>query len=98
FNLSSWAERTQPLSQWLVEELNIRYTIPKNVGQTWVNNDELILLLDGLDEVRPAAREVCVEAINRFRQEHMMPLVICCRISEYKELTTKLRLQDAILL
>ena len=70
FNLSSWAEKRQPLAEWLVEELNSKYNIPKKIAQPWVENDELLLLLDGLDEVKLEYREACVQAINEFRQEH----------------------------
>ncbi|MEM7129824.1 MAG: hypothetical protein AAF702_26055 [Chloroflexota bacterium] len=41
FNLSSWAEKQPLLEEWLIEELNIRYQMPRKVGQGWVENDEL---------------------------------------------------------
>lgn len=66
---SSWAEKQKPLVEWLVDELNAKYTVPKKIAQAWVEGDEL-LLLDGLDEVKAERREACVGAINAFRQEH----------------------------
>lgn len=98
FNLSSWAENRQPIAEWLVDELNTKYSIPKRIARPWVENDDLLLLFDGLDEVRAENREECVKAINDFRQEHMMPLVVCSRIADYEALTTQLRLQGAVLL
>jgi len=98
FNLSSWAEKRQPIAEWLVEELNTKYNIPKKIARPWVENDELLLLLDGLDEVALERREDCVRAINDFRQEHMVSLVVCSRIADYEALTTPLKLQGAILL
>jgi len=99
FNLSSWAERREPLAEWLVEELNTRYSIPKRIAQQWVENEDLLLLLDGLDEVKPECRAACVEAINGFRQEHgLTPLVVCSRVSDYEALTVRLKLQGAVLL
>ena len=97
FNLSSWAEKRPPLEEWLVDELRTKYSIPKKVAQGWVKGDELLLLLDGLDEVRPKYREECVKTINTFRQEHLVPLAVCSRLAEYEDLTTKLKLQGAVL-
>ena len=98
FNLSSWAEKQQPLADWLVEEIRTKYNIPKRLAQKWVENDELLPLLDGLDEVRQGNREDCVKTINRYRQEHLVPIAVCSRVSEYEDLITKLKLQGAVLL
>lgn len=99
FNLSSWAENRKPLAEWLVDELGAKYLVPKKIGRAWVDDDELLLLLDGLDEVKPEHRERCVEAINGFRERHgLTPLAVCSRISDYEALTTHLRLEGAVLL
>lgn len=95
FNLSSW-KTGQPLADWLVEELSSKYYIPKKIAQPWVAQDELFLLLDGLDEVSDAERIACTQAINQFRQEHLAPLVICSRTAEYEELPQRLRLGGAV--
>ncbi|MCH8876163.1 MAG: NACHT domain-containing protein, partial [Chloroflexi bacterium] len=98
FNLSSW-RRGQSLTDWLVEELNVKYQIPKKVGRKWVDASDLLLLLDGLDEVKMGERYACVEAINRFRQEHgLTDFVVCSRTEEYKALAARLKLEGAILL
>jgi len=99
FNLSSWAEKRQRIAEWLVEELSTKYNVPKRVARPWVENDDLLLLLDGLDEVKLEHGEACVKAINDFRQEHgLISLVVCSRIADYEALTTKLKLQGAVLL
>ena len=99
FNLSSWAEKRQPIAEWLVDELNVKYNIPKKIARPWVENDDLLLLLDGLDEVKREHRDGCVEAINGFRQEHGMTLVtVCSRVADYEALATRLKLQGAVLL
>lgn len=99
FNLSSWAERRQSITEWLVDELNTKYNIPKAIARPWVDNDDLLLLLDGLDEVEPEQREGCVGAINLFRQKHgLASVVVCSRVVEYEALTTRLKLRGAILL
>ena len=96
FNLSSWAEKQPPLDEWLVEELNQRYHMPRKVSQNWVENDELLLLLDGFDEVAADKRDACVSAINAFQKEHIVSMVVCSRIAEYQALTDRLNLTSAI--
>ncbi len=99
FSLSSWAEKKQNILDWLVEELNTKYQIPRQMGRRWVENDDLALLLDGLDEVQEQHRSACVEAINQFRQEHgLAAIAVCSRSQEYEELTRRLKLGGAIVI
>jgi len=99
FNLSSWARRQQPLATWLVDELNSVYDVPRKVAQAWIAGDALLLLLDGLDEVRPEQREACVAAINTFRRQHgTIELAVCSRIADYTALESRLKLQGAVVI
>jgi hypothetical protein len=99
FNLASWAKDHQALREWLITELNERYDVPRQLGTTWIDDDQLLLLLDGLDEVDAEHRVACVEAINRFRHEHgLVSLVVCSRTADYTVLATKLRLQGAVVI
>ncbi len=97
FNLSSWAKKRLSLSNWLVEELSLRYEVPRRLGQSWVNEDRLLLLLDGLDEVASAVRQECIEAINSYRQTRPdVQIVVCSRSTEYLNESTQLRLRTAV--
>ncbi len=100
FNLSTWATKRQPLGNWLTEELNQRYDVPRKLAQDWVAVNALLPLLDGLDEVAAEHRDACVAAINDYRTEAegFVPLAVCSRIAEYRTLTRKLRLQGAIVI
>jgi serine/threonine protein kinase len=98
FNLSSWAQSQPPMDEWLVAELNARYIIPKRIARDWVQNDALLLLLDGLDEVTLASREACVQALNAFRGEHLVSMAVCSRVADYEALTSRLKLQGAVVL
>lgn len=98
FNLSSWAEKKQQIGYWLVEELNSKYQVPKSIGADWVEKQELLLLLDGLDEVKAEHRESCVAALNDFHQNHAPEMVICSRIKDYQELSNRLNFQSAVYL
>jgi len=101
FNLSSWAQTRKPLSNWLVEELWVKYQVPQEIGRHWINIEGIIPLLDGLDEVAEEARSACVQAINTFHQHRLQeqgdaPLVVCCRRQEYMALSTRVFLQKAV--
>jgi hypothetical protein len=97
-NLSSWSESRKPIAEWIVYELRTKYYIPEKISHPWVANDELLLLLDGLDEVLPKYRDNCVLAINQFRQEHMTPMVISSRMADYEALSIKLKLNKAFVI
>jgi serine/threonine protein kinase len=97
FNLSSWANQHQPLADWLVEELTSTYQVPRKIGQAWVDADQVLPLLDGLDEVAPKDRTACIEAINTYRQEHgLLPLVVCSRSADYLAQRARLQLSSAV--
>jgi DNA polymerase III delta prime subunit len=97
FNLSSWASKRQPIAEWLVEELNTKYQVPRKMGKEWVETDQLLLLLDGLDEVSPTFRLACVDAINTYRREHgLIPTVVCSRSADYPTQTTRVLLHSAV--
>jgi adenylate kinase family enzyme len=100
FNLSSWTDTKQTITDWLVGELDTEYGIRKKIASDWIENDDLLLLLDGLDEVLPERREACARAINDFRREHglLTPLVVCCRSEEYKTLSNRIYLGGAVCL
>ncbi|GAB4189840.1 MAG: hypothetical protein Fur006_31470 [Coleofasciculaceae cyanobacterium] len=98
FNLSSWGGKKHIIADWLVEELNTKYQVPKKIGQTWVKEQQLLLLLDGLDEVRAEYREACVAALNAFHQEYGSELVVCSRLKDYEALSNRLNFQSAIYL
>jgi hypothetical protein len=53
--------------------------------------------LDGLDEVPEDRRIECVHEINAFRAGHgQVPLVVCSRSREYRELITQLTMNGAV--
>jgi energy-coupling factor transporter ATP-binding protein EcfA2 len=100
FNLSEWRKNHTRLDRWLVEQLNREYEIPVKIGKRWVDRGELLLLLDGLDEVAADRRAACVEAINVYRLKHqkiLRPMVVCCRTREYDEVPD-LRLGGAVVI
>ncbi|GAB4446267.1 MAG: hypothetical protein OHK0015_49350 [Chloroflexi bacterium OHK40] len=96
-NLATWASRRQRLGEWLLDELQLRYNVPRAVGHGWISEERVALLLDGLDEVPRSIRTACVKTINSFRAHHQRtPIVICCRTADYAELRARLALSGAV--
>ena len=97
FNLSSWGQKQRSLNDWLVEELYSKYQVPRKLAQSWVQNEQILPLLDGLDEVTASAHSACIETINAYRQQHgLLSLVVCCRQTEYLAQSTRLLLRRAV--
>jgi hypothetical protein len=96
-NLSSWRTDGQSLAGWLVDALKVKYGVRKDYGLAWLGDGALVPLLDGLDEVAPEHQESCVQAINHFQADYRLRhIVVCCRLAEYENYKTKLRLNGAI--
>ena len=73
------------------------FRYPKALGKTWIGEEQLVLCLDGLDEVEAKHRNACVEALNQFIQEHgRTEMVVCSRVKDYEALSERLRLRSAI--
>ncbi len=96
--LSSWAVNKPLLADWLVEQLARIYDVPRKLGQQWVEQGQVLPLLDGLDEMEEEARPQCIEAINTYHAERLNPLVVCSRRAEYDVASTRQRLflQNAV--
>lgn len=98
-NLASWSERRPPLADWVVEELAAKYQIPRQMGRAWLEHNQLLLLLDGFDEIEARYQPAGARAINQFREKHgLTGLVVCSRSSALEAGTFRLRLGGAILL
>ncbi|MBE0672752.1 MAG: NACHT domain-containing protein [Anaerolineales bacterium] len=96
FNLASWTEKLT-LADWLAQELNNLYSVPRKTAPDWVKGNKLLLLLDGLDEVRQESRAKCVDAINEFRKQNgLTSLAVCSRSQDYADLNAKLSFEGAI--
>lgn len=99
FHLSTWAVRRRPLADWLVDELRERYYVPRKLAQAWIDAEQVLPLLDGLDEVAPEHRVACVEAINTFRRQHpLVSLAVCSRVADYDTLPVRLELSGAVII
>jgi transcriptional regulator with XRE-family HTH domain len=97
FNLSSWTKEKGPIATWLIDELRDKYNdIREEIAKAWVEEDKLLILLDGLDEVTSEYRDLCVSEIDAFCQDHPTPIAICCRLEDYEALSSRLPVKGAV--
>jgi hypothetical protein len=100
FNLSSWTDPRQLMPDWLVEELKSKYGVRKDIAKKWLQEQLILPMLDGLDEVKIELQESCVAEINLWLRGDLRPpsVVVCSRQEEYANYQTRLNLNGAILL
>lgn len=98
--LSSWAESRPALDAWLVEQLTQRYGVPGHLGKVWLQERQILPVLDGLDEMEETARIQCITAINTYSKATFSSLVVCSRTSEYQAASAhhRLALQQAVII
>ncbi|MDJ0737493.1 MAG: NACHT domain-containing protein [Nostocaceae cyanobacterium] len=98
FSLSAWQKDNQSIKDWLVEQLKDKYGVRKDIGKQWIDNQEIIPLLDGLDEIAVERQELCVRKINDFLHPGTWsnPVVVCSRTEEYQHLATLLQLNNSL--
>jgi predicted ATPase len=96
-SLASWTGRRQQLDAWLTDELAASYRIPQATARDWAAQNDLVLLLDGLDEVDERYRDSCAEAINQFlRDRPIARVAVCCRTETARSLGTELALPQTV--
>lgn len=100
FNLSAWKDDKQAIADWLVAELKDKRGVRVDVGRYWLEERQILPLLDGLDELESVRQERCVQAINQFLGQAYgsKHLVVCSRQDEYELCNTKIELNGAVFL
>ncbi|MCC5621825.1 NACHT domain-containing NTPase, partial [Nostoc sp. CHAB 5715] len=96
-NLSSWKE-SQSIDKWIVKRLTEFYKVPKDKGRLLVSNQELLLLIDGFDEIKSEYQNFCVEELLNFiNKNEEIKIVICSRTGiKREELLEKLTSRIAV--
>lgn len=96
--LSKWEKTNESFNKWITNQIHQEYQTAQRISQKWLEENQVCLLLDGLDEVNSSSRDECAIAINEFQKEYSTPLVICCRTKEYEELAEKLNVSASIVI
>jgi len=98
FKLSYWKDSNTSFFDWLVAELENKYSIAVETGQKLIKERKIVPLVDEFDEVNPKLFNSCFEAINNFLDQMRIDFVICCRLTSYERSKCKLKLNGAICL
>ena len=81
--LSTWTQGT--LESWITARLKRLYNVDGGTVQAWLRDEQLVLLLDGLNELGLTRQEQAIVKINQFLAETGYPhCVVCCRSEEYE--------------
>lgn len=99
-NLSLWKDEEQAIADWVVEQLSIKYNINSKISQDWIQQLQILPLLDGLDELQISQQVRCISKINQFLSSDPPPLhlVVCSNVATYHKLPERLQLNGAIFL
>lgn len=95
--LSNWKEDL-PIEHWLVAQLKEGiYQLPPKISKRLLENQLLLPLLDGLDELGLERQGKCIKAIKQWmdKNRQQLYLVVCCRREEYEQGAAKLTTLNA---
>ncbi|MEM7063509.1 MAG: NACHT domain-containing protein [Cyanobacteria bacterium P01_B01_bin.77] len=84
-------------TNWLIMQLEQQYSLDPARGRRFIEDQKLLLLLDGLDEVRSNLRNLCIRQINQFlRTYRHTECIICSRLTEYETASEALQLEASL--
>jgi hypothetical protein len=91
FELSTWRDDNQSIRDWLVEQLYDLHGGDRKAKryEQWLDQQVLLPLLDGLDELGLERQRKCTLKLNEFAH-HYPQLVVCCRFREFEQVDIKL--------
>ncbi|MBE9140502.1 hypothetical protein IQ254_25435, partial [Nodosilinea sp. LEGE 07088] len=87
--LTTWDDG-QTIEEWIADRLSKPkpeggYGINKLVVNQWLQDDDIIPLVDSLDEIGLIRQRKCIKAINVFLAERSPHgFIVCCRREEYE--------------
>jgi hypothetical protein len=106
--LSTWGRRAGSLKKgppsrqfryWLAALLEELYKVPESLGSNWLKDGNLILLLDGLDEIAlNSERSSFLAAMNEYVSKYSRNVVLSCRLAEYQAIESQAKLGRAVVI
>ena len=84
-NLATWSKNFITLDAWLKEILPAELGVSKRFASEIIQQNRLILLFDGFDEIKEDDRVSCLEAIARYGEDSVRRYSISSRKKEYFE-------------
>jgi hypothetical protein len=89
-DLSQWMPAADSFEYWLIEAVTQTYQVQRRLVARWIKQHQILVLLDGLDQVPKVDRIGCLRQIEQYFSGGG-PCVICCRQESLplaKEFTT----------
>ena len=93
-NLVRWTGKDGDFYSWLIEAIchDGFYETDEEAARWWLDNDQIVLLLDGLDEAAERDQADCYESILDFRKFHgLTRIILCCRTNNFLEVANSRR-------
>ena len=92
FELSTWRNDNQSIEDWLIQQLYDLHNGDRKAKlyEHWLQQQVLLPLLDGLDELGLERQQKCTLRINEFAKTYPK-LVVCCRVKEFAQVNIKLK-------
>jgi GTPase SAR1 family protein len=86
FELSAWRDDSVNILDWMITQLKQEYNLAPGISRIWLEQGEILPLLDGLDELGLVKQRKCIQAINEYlAKDATRDLVVCCREEEYHQ-------------
>ena len=91
FELSTWRKDNQSIHDWLIEQLYEQHggNRKAKVYERWLDEQVLLPLMDGLDELGFERQQKCTQKLKTFAGQYPY-LVVCCRTKEFTQAGIKL--------
>ncbi|WP_345133324.1 NACHT domain-containing protein [Dactylosporangium darangshiense] len=84
-------------TRWCVAEMARHNGIPRPLAAQWLQDDEVVLLFDGLDEMPQRLREGFLAILAAVQRERgPLAMAVTCRTAEYERLRPGLDAQGAV--
>ncbi len=89
--LNSWPEPARDadtaFTRWITERIEVDYHFGRDLGRACLEDDRLVLLFDGLDELPTARRAACVARLNALQKLYpRLRTAVTCRTKDYAAL------------
>jgi Pentapeptide repeats (8 copies)/NACHT domain len=86
------------LEEWICVQCEDSYGFSTQKCRQFLQNGQILPLLDGLDEVAESKRMACIQAINTYRKDEEVPMIVSSCTEEYESASAseKLNLLQAI--
>jgi hypothetical protein len=95
---SRWTREHGSFADWISQGVDELYRVPRGVVQHMLGQSQLVLLLDGIDELSTGERESAAEALRAMLDEIQISTVVASRPEKYAEVRPALHMIHEVLL